>query len=271
MSARRAPSRLVLLGHPISHSLSPAFQGAALRAAGIPLAYEALDVAPETLNDVLKTATAQGWAGNVTIPHKRAVFLVCKRHTDVAEQAGAVNTFWVQDGELWGDNTDVAGFDAAARALGARLVEARVTLLGAGGAAAAVCVATSRWPGATVQLIARRPEEARRLASAFAHVTPATALTTALHECTLLVNATPIGLRDDVTPCDVAALPADAAVMDLVYRRDETLLVRNARRRGLLACDGSEMLLRQGAVAFERWFGRVPALDIMRAALHAAR
>ena len=271
MNARRSPTRLVLLGHPVSHSLSPVFQGAALRASGIPLAYEALDVAPEGLGAVLTTAAAQGWAGNVTIPHKRAVFLTCQRHTDVASQAGAVNTFWVQDGEFWGDNTDVAGFDAAARALGARLVDSRVTLLGAGGAAAAVCVATGRWPGATVQLIARRPDEARRLASAFAHVTHVPDLSTALHGCTLLVNATPIGLQDDVTPCEVADLAADTAVMDLVYRRGETALVRNARTRGLLACDGSEMLLRQGALAFERWFGLVPSLDIMRAALQAAR
>ncbi|MBL8961867.1 MAG: shikimate dehydrogenase [Gemmatimonadetes bacterium] len=268
---KRAPTRLVLLGHPVRHSLSPVFQGAALRAAGIPLAYEALDVAPEALGEALALAATQGWAGNVTIPHKRAVFLACARHTDVATQACAVNTFWMEDGALWGDNTDVAGFDAAARALGARLVDSRIALLGAGGAAAAVCVAAGRWPGATVRLLARRPDEARRLASAFPHVTPVTDLSAALHGCTLLVNATPIGLHDDVTPCDVSGLSADAAVMDLVYRRGETALVRGARARGLLACDGSEMLLRQGALAFERWFGLVPSLDIMRAALHAAR
>src|SRR5690606_7167812 len=87
------PGRLVLLGHPVAHSLSPRFQNAALTAAGIPLVYEAIDVAPELLDETLRVLVASQAAGNVTIPHKEAVYALCTRRTPVADRVGAVNTF----------------------------------------------------------------------------------------------------------------------------------------------------------------------------------
>ena len=270
MTSGARPRRLVLLGHPVAHSLSPVFQGAALRAAGLDVHYERLDVAPPQLQTVLAALVAEGVAGNVTIPHKRAVWSAYAHRTAGATRAGAVNTFWVHDGSLHGDNTDVAGFDRAIRALGASTTGARVVLIGAGGAAAAVCVATEAWEGARVSVVARRPDQARRLASVFAHV-EVTESAEAVSDCTLLVNTTPIGMGDDMMPCDPARVAPDAAVMDLVYRRGETALVRAARAAGRVAADGREMLLQQGALAFERWFGIPPDLDVMRAALDGVR
>jgi shikimate dehydrogenase len=142
---RRLPGRLLLLGHPVAHSLSPRFQNAALRAAGIPLVYEALDVAPPDLPDLLRSLGQIGAAGNVTVPHKASVAAHCDELTPVAERAGAVNTFWFERGRLFGDNTDVAGFDAAADELrgdSRQSPTADVGLLGAGGAAAAASAAT---------------------------------------------------------------------------------------------------------------------------------
>lgn len=265
------PSRVVLLGHPIDHSRSPIFQNAALRAAGIPLQYEALDVAPETLTTTLHELKAQGVAGNVTIPHKQAVAQACDRTTPIAARTGAVNTFWVDGGLLWGDNTDVAGFDAAAVALGTRRQQARLLCIGAGGAAAAVCGAASQWPGARVILRARSQQRATRLAARFpGTVELAPDGVAAFAAVTLVVNATPLGLHGEVMPCDVGEIPRDADVMDLVYRRDATPWVRVARAAGHRAVDGREMLLHQGALAFERWFGIAPDLGVMRQALEAA-
>src|SRR5512133_543870 len=113
----RLPGRLVLLGHPVSHSLSPRFQNAALRAAGIPLRYEALDVAPDALAATLSELAGQHACGNVTIPHKEGVAALCVRRSALAQRCGAVNTFWHEDGDLVGDNTDVGGVDAVAQAL----------------------------------------------------------------------------------------------------------------------------------------------------------
>jgi shikimate dehydrogenase len=265
------PGRLVLLGHPVGHSLSPAFQNAALAAAGIALGYEALNVAPDDLPAVLGHLRAIGGAGNVTIPYKAAAFAACDEVTEVARRAGAVNTFWARDGRLHGDNTDVAGFDAAVASLGTTRSGATVALLGAGGAAAAVCAAVQDWPHARVRIAARTPARARALAARFPGSTEvARSPDAAVAGATLVVNATPVGLHDDAVPIDPSALPRDADVMDLVYRPGETALVRAARARGLRAMDGREMLLRQGALAFQRWFGREPDLSVMRAALERA-
>jgi shikimate dehydrogenase len=242
-------------------------QGAALRAAGIPLQYEAMDVPPSEISQTLETLVRERAAGNVTIPHKAAVYAACVRRTEVAEQAGAVNTFWVEPGGLCGDNTDVAGFDRAVESLGIPRAMQRVALLGAGGAASAVCVATRAWPRTSVFVVARRQEAGAQLAARFPHVTATSDPSEVLAQCTLLVNATPVGIHEDMTPCDLRLLRSDAAVMDLAYGPNGTALVRGARERGHRASDGREMLLWQGAFAFNRWFGIMPDIDVMRSAL----
>jgi len=263
------PGRLVLLGHPVSHSLSPRFQNAALRAAGIPLVYEALDVAPHALADTLAGLAIVGASGNVTIPHKEAVAARCRRRTALADRCAAVNTFWHENGALVGDNTDVGGVDAIALALlGAARSSARVALLGAGGSAAAVLAAAERWGSARVRLYNRNVERAHTLASRFgAAVEVVESIERALADATLVVNATPLGLRDDELPVAIEAIPSGAAVFDLVYRTGETAWVRAAREGGHRSADGEGMLVEQGALSFERWFGIEPDRNAMWAAL----
>jgi len=266
---RTHPGRVVLLGHPVSHSLSPVFQNAALRAAKIPLKYETLDVAPSELRSVLRELRESKAAGNVTIPHKTAVHASCDKISDVADRVGAVNTFWFEAGELYCDNTDVAGFDAAVRALlGGDPVNARVVLLGSGGAAAAVLAAAESWQNARVAIVARNHEKARKLARRFRDVAGVeTSLQKALAGATLVVNATPVGQHDDEEPVDVGMIEPTAAVFDLVYRRGGTPWVKSARKKGCRAADGLPMLLEQGALSFQRWFGIEPDREAMRQAL----
>jgi shikimate dehydrogenase len=250
------PSRLVLLGHPLGHTLSPRIHGAALRSAGVDLEYRAVDVPPDALDATLDALIVERAAGNVTIPHKGAVARRCTRLTEVARRAGAVNTFWCEGDALAGDNTDVGGFDENVRALlGATPSDERVALIGAGGAAAGVLAAIERWPGASVRLWARTPARGASLAERFPIVAARDTLDDALAGATLVVNATPIGLRDDTHPAPLDALPADAAVLDLVYRPGETAWVRAARARGHRASDGLPMLIEQAALALERWLG----------------
>jgi shikimate dehydrogenase len=264
------PDRLVLLGHPVAHSISPRFQNAALRAAGIPLRYEAVDVAPEQLDEVLADLARQNAAGNVTIPHKEAVAARCARLSDVAARCGAVNTFWHERGALVGDNTDVGGLDMVVRALlGSSSSGVRIALIGAGGSAAALLCAAEGWPTARVRVYNRHMPRAEQLVARFPLIASvATSLEDALHGATLVVNATPIGMRDDEHPVPVAALPSGAAVFDLVYRAHETAWVRAAREAGHRAADGEGMLVEQGALAFERWFGVPPDRNAMWKAMH---
>jgi len=164
----KRPGRLVLLGHPVGHSLSPVFQSAALKAAKIPLVYEALDVTGRELRRVIRGLRDSNAAGNVTIPHKIAVHDLCDELTDLAAKVGAVNTFWMESGKLHGDNTDVGGFEAAALALlGGETDRARIVVLGAGGAAAAVLAAAEEWSDAQVTVVARNNERAACACSTF--------------------------------------------------------------------------------------------------------
>lgn len=263
------PGRLVLLGDPVSHSLSPIFQNAALKAAGIPLTYEALEVREPKLRSVLRELKKISAAGNVTIPHKIDMHDRCDELTDLAMRAGAVNTFWFESGRLHGDNTDVGGFDAAARALlGGETTAARIALLGAGGAAAAVLAAAEAWPGATVSIVARNAARADSLAHRFPDVARIErSVKRALAHATLIVNATPLGQQNDEQPIDVSKISRSTAVMDLVYRRGGTPWVRAARERGNRAADGLTMLLEQGALSFQRWFGIDPDREAMRQSL----
>lgn len=259
------PGRLVLLGHPVSHSLSPRFQNAALRAANIPLVYETMDVAPHALREVVAALRDQNASGNVTIPHKEAFARCCTRLSALAERCAAANTFWHEDGALVGDNTDVGGVDAIAHALlGDARATARIALIGAGGSASAVLAAAERWGAARVRLYNRSMDRARSLGERFgAMVEVVDSVERALDGATLVVNATPIGLRDDEHPVAVEQIPRGAAVFDLAYRTGETSWVRAARQDGHRAADGEGMLIEQGALAFQRWFGIEPDRDAM--------
>lgn len=268
------PERLVLLGHPLGHSLSPVFQNAALHAAAIPLVYEPLDTPRSALDDTIAALRRARAAGNVTTPYKESMLARCDRLTEVARAVGAVNTFWTApDGALVGDNTDVEGFQAAAeQLLGPPPAGAIVALLGAGGAAAAILHALERWPAARVRVYARTTDRAQTLVKRF--MVPASLARSAeeaVDGATLLVNATPVGFKEETMPVRPDAIPNGCAVLDLVYRAGETPLVRAAKARGLRAMDGMIMLVEQGALAFERWFGMAADRGAMWASLQARR
>ena len=253
----------MLLGHPVAHSLSPTFQNAALRFERLPLTYEAVDVPAERLASEVMALRAAYGAGNATIPHKVALRQLCDRVTPLANRVGAVNTFWVENELLYGDNTDVGGFDNAVRRIVQPWRGMRVALIGAGGAAAAVAAATEQWPDTSLLLWNRSPMRASVLAQHFAHARTITTLADAVRDADLVVNATSVGLTDNALPFDLALLRRDTVVFDLVYRSGETQLVRAARAAGHAAADGLGMLIEQGALAFERWFGFAPDREIM--------
>ena len=259
------PGRLVLLGHPVAHSLSPVFQNAALAAAGLPLQYELLDVAPADLKSMMGLLADARAAGNVTIPHKESVYAWCARRTPLAQRVGAVNTFWTEEGGIVGDNTDVGGFSfAVERLLGARPQGLRVGMLGAGGAAAAVCAAVEQWPDSRVFVHARTRDRAEQLVARFPDVASVVdSEMHTVHGMDLLVNGTPLGLDGALMPIAPGSIPDTTAVLDLTYRRGRTPFVKACRARGLRADDGLPMLVEQGALAFERWFGAAPDREAM--------
>ncbi len=278
--------RYGIIGHPIAHSRSPAMQNAAFHALKIPATYAAWDVPPRGLRRWLATAPQRGVCGfNVTVPHKERVaeWLGASALSREARLIGAVNTVVKRGGRWTGHNTDAHGFlTALQRDLGWRPRGRRAVVLGAGGAARAVCIALVQAGASQVVIANRTRERAQALARWMRQCLPDAPIVTigwsaevigcALRTADLLVNATSVGLHaGHRLPVNAGALHRGLVVYDLVYGRSPTRLVAHARRRGLVASDGLGMLLYQGARAFALWTRRRAPLAVMRRGLQTKR
>jgi shikimate dehydrogenase len=265
-----ASTRLLgVIGDPVAHSLSPAMHNAAIRALGLDAVYVGLRAPAGALPALLAAFAAVGGAGNVTVPHKEAAERCVTRKTELCSRVGACNTFWTEDGELVGDNTDVAGILACLAQLGADAGD--WLLVGTGGAARAAAVAAAE-ARAHLHVLSRDAGRARAFAEwAQGRGVRAEPARGAL-EPRVAINATPLGLREtDPLPLDPTRARRLTAALDLVYAPGETRWVRTLRAAGVPAQDGREMLVRQGAAAFGRFFpGQAPPIDIMRSAVSRA-
>ena len=262
---------LTVIGDPVAHSLSPAMHNAACRALGLDAVYIALQVPPASLPAVLAMQAAIGGAGNVTVPHKEAVERSVTRKTDVCARVGACNTFWTEDGGLVGDNTDVFGVAAALDKIGAARHGERWLVVGTGGSARATAV-TAVDRGAKLFVRSRDASRATAFAEWATRIGVATTVANGPIEVDVAINATPLGLAGhDPLPIDVNHIPGVQRALDLVYAPGETRWVHALRERGIEATDGREMLVQQGAAAFERFFpGSDAPTEVMRAAVQRA-
>jgi shikimate dehydrogenase len=254
-----------VIGHPIRHSRSPLIHGHWLRHYDIPGDYARIDVLPETLASFILGLESAGLAGcNCTLPHKEAVLKLCHVVTPAAATIGAVNTIWLQDGRIHGDNTDVTGFAASLDQEAPRWRDrrGRAMVLGAGGAARAILEALILAGFEEIFIVNRTIDRASALAAAFgARVFPLAPerMDAMLPGIDLLVNTTSLGMAGQPdNPVETALLPDHATVSDIVYVPLETPLVRAARARGLAALGGLGMLLHQAVPGFEHWFGLRP-------------
>ncbi|MER9653251.1 shikimate dehydrogenase [Mesorhizobium sp. M0152] len=271
-----ATKKAFVTGHPIKHSRSPRIHGYWLAKHGIDGSYQAIDVAPRDFAAFLKTLQANGYrGGNVTIPHKEAAFALVERRDQAAQEIGAVNTLWLEDGTLWGGNTDGHGFAANLddHAPGWES-KGPAVVLGAGGASRAVVHALKQRGVADIRIVNRTLARAQELRDRFgagvsAHDMAATG--ELLADAALLVNTTAIGMHgNEGLAADPALLPAHAIVTDIVYVPLETPLLAAARERGLKTVDGLGMLLNQAVPGFEHWFGIRPQVTAeLRALIEA--
>jgi shikimate dehydrogenase len=260
-----------LTGYPLGHSISPALHRAALDAAGLQGDYHLYEIPPlpageAALVSLLQTLRRGDQHGlNVTIPHKQSLLPFLDDTTPAAQQIGAINVVYRKDERLIGDNTDAAGFlKDLERFLSEenRPTRGRALVLGAGGSARAVVYAlhAADW---MVTVAARRIEQAQTLADEIgpesiqcAHLDLSGIQTAG--EIELLVNTTPVGMQPHTAASpwpENLALPAGAAIYDLVYNPSHTKLIQAAAAAGLPACSGLGMLIEQAALSFERWTG----------------
>jgi len=271
-----ATKKAFVTGHPIKHSRSPKIHGHWLAQHGIDGSYEAIDVAPQDFAEFIAALQANGFrGGNVTIPHKEAAFALVHRRDQAAEEIGAVNTLWFEDGLLWGGNTDGHGFAANLDDYAPGWANTGpAVVLGAGGASRAVIQALKQRGVGDIRIVNRTLVRAQELRDRFgagvsAHGTAETH--ELLADAGLLVNTTALGMvGNEGLAADPALLPDHAIVTDLVYVPLETPLLAAARARGLKTVDGLGMLLNQAVPGFEHWFGIRPQVTAELRALIVA-
>jgi len=273
--------RVVLIGHPVAHSLSGAMQQAAFDELGIDAKYESWDRAPIALADAIIELRGDDFLGaNVTIPHKERVVPMVERLTEEAAATGAVNTLTREGKRLIGHNTDVAGFKVALdKLVGRQKMPRQAVVLGAGGGARAVVYGLIRDGFTRIIVFNRHLHRAEGLVKHFgrsaAHMElrampwHESIIESELAKTKLLVNATSIGLTSDVSPVPAEMLHDELLVLDLIYSR--TKLLREASAAGATVADGELMLLHQGAAAFTLWTGQPAPLGLMQAKLAEAR
>jgi len=266
-----------LIGDPVEHTMSPAMHNAAFARMGLDFVYVPFRVKPEDLTQAVAGMKAFNIRGlNVTIPHKVAIIPLLDELDPLAERIGAVNTVVNDGGVLQGFNTDAIGFLEALMQRGVEPKGKKVVVLGAGGAGrAASFVLAER--GAQLLILNRRQELgwaeelAEQLTQAFGKEVRAMELTDgnlaqALEGAYILVNATSVGMtpNTDETPGGADMLKPSLVVFDVVYNPVKTKLMRQAEQIGAQTISGLEMLVWQGALAFELWTGAKPPIELMR-------
>jgi shikimate dehydrogenase len=273
--------RVVLIGHPVAHSLSGAMQQAAFDAAGIDATYELWDRPPIELAESIAQLRGDEFLGaNLTIPHKERVVPLVDRLTEEAHATGAVNTLTREAKRLVGHNTDVVGFRTALdKLVGKQKMPKQAVVLGAGGGARAVIFGLITEGFQRVIVFNRHLHRGEGMVKHFARSAAhmelrampwhQSIIEAELSKSKVLVNATSIGLVADETPIPGEIIPPELLVLDLIYSK--TRLLRDAEAAGCTVMDGELMLLHQGAAAFTLWTGQPAPLDVMQSKLAEAR
>ncbi len=278
---------LGIIGDPVEHSMSPDMHNRAIAELGLDYVYVPFPVKPDNLGAAMAGFAAIGVVGlNATIPHKQAVMSYLDVITPEAQAIGAVNTIWRSDRGWEGTNTDVTGFLAPLRDRAAsnpaiqRCFDRPLVLLGHGGAARAVVAGASQLGCPLVHVVGRTPEKVEAFVRSWDNSPIAvnlkghsfSELGTLLPEAGIIVNATPIGMHPQISQSPLSdavavRISSDAIAYDLIYTPSPTFFLHQAQRQGAIAIDGLEMLVRQGAAAFEIWVGQAPPIETMRQAL----
>lgn len=259
-------TRAFVIGYPIGHSRSPLIHGYWLKKAGLEGSYQPVEVSPADLPSfvaALKDGSSGFVGGNVTIPHKEALLDLVDDVDDIAQQIGAANTLWLDQGQVKATNTDSYGFtgNLDAEAPGWDTGKTAV-VFGAGGASRAIIHALLSRGFEQVHIVNRTKARAQALADAFGARVAAHGserLQDLVKGADLFVNTTSLGMGGTEVPdIDFTVMAQNALVTDIVYIPLETPILAMANRQGLRTVDGLGMLLHQAVPGFARWFGVTP-------------
>lgn len=260
-----------LLGHPVGHSKSPLMHNAAMKQEGLDMVYLAFDVEPCNVKKAIEGLKALNYSGvNVTIPHKESVMEHLDGLSEEAKYIGAVNTIINRNGKLIGDNTDGRGFMQSLKNESFDVVDKKVLLIGAGGAAKAVATKLLLEGVSSIgiseidktkgmQLVDHLNSLGKGRKALFVEELKKNAI-----ESNLIINCTPVGMKEsDPLLLTEKEMNSEQLVFDLIYNPSKTKLLQEAEKKGAKILNGLGMLVYQGALSFEMWTGVYPDTDIM--------
>ena len=275
--------KLGIIGYPLGHSLSKVMHEAVMKELGMDGVYEIMETHPEDLIQQVKEIKRHGYTGfNVTIPFKVPMTMMIDEFDEFSNLAGCVNTVKVlEDRTLKGYNTDIYGFKAAILDEQQKLIRGKkAAIIGTGGAARAAAIGLCDIGVKEIDFYTRNIVNASPMVNFLREQFPEVTFTSKqvqqmrdFSDVVILVNASPVGMRGqsmDLTPVDADVLKTmrfGAIVYDIIYNPRKTILLQNAAALGLQTIDGCEMLIHQGAKAFEIWTGKKPNISTMKIAL----
>ncbi|MEW6060989.1 MAG: shikimate dehydrogenase [Bacteroidota bacterium] len=272
---------LGIIGHRLSHTLSPVMHTTAFKSLHLNYTYGVMDVIPDMLPNLIASLRTMNFRGaNVTVPYKQAVISLIDEVTEDASVIGAVNTIVNNGGRLTGYNTDVDGIVLSLKPYENKITKSNVVIFGAGGAARATVYALAKYVvPATITLLNRTAEHAQAIANDFNRRFPSTefrflndakSVRTAIEDATLIINTTSLGMKPNINTHPLplhATLHSRQIVFDVVYNPIQTALLQIAENAGATIINGVEMLLGQGATAFQLFTGTPFPTDIAREAV----
>ncbi|HMG38069.1 MAG TPA: shikimate dehydrogenase [Nitrososphaeraceae archaeon] len=264
-----------IIGDPIDHSLSPAIHNAAFSSLGLNCSYISFRVQEGQLKNSLDSLRAINIGGfNVTMPHKVRILEYVDQYDKTVELVGAANTVKNEDGKFCAYNTDVLGFIKPLRQRGIDFSGFEVTILGAGGAARAVAVALASERGiANINIFNRNTNRSKELANLLkklglkSSIVSSDNIQNIASKSNLIINTTPLGMKDEQSLIKSSSIRKDAIVYDIVYKPINTNLLESARTAGAKVVYGYEMLLEQAIASFKIWFQRDPPIEPMKKVL----
>jgi shikimate dehydrogenase len=266
-----------IIGDPVEHSLSPVMHNAAFKELELNLVYVAFAVTRSELKEAISGAKIFGFRGlNVTMPHKNAVIKYLDETDSMAKSIGAVNTILNDRGRFVGFNTDGVGALRALKENGVSSEGKKLLLLGAGGAGKAIAFQATQEVEELV-IVNRTLEKAEKLAETLrkkfdkkvrGRAYSSAVLKEEMKDTDVLVNATSVGMHPDVHESLVpkSLLKPDLCVMDIIYSPLKTKLVKDAEAAGAKVVSGLDMLIYQGAIAFEIWTNKSAPVEVMKRA-----
>lgn len=270
-----------LLGSPVAHSISPMMHNEAFRHLNLDYVYLAFDVTPQNLKvavNGLKVLNVRGF--NVTMPHKNQICEYMSKLTPISEMIGAVNTVINDNGVLTGHTTDGIGYMKAIEDAGHQIIDKKMTLLGAGGSATAICAQAALDGVSEIDIFKRKNaswNQTQLLVDTINKNTnckvslydfsDASMLKNSIRESYILTNATSVGMEPNIESSpitDESMFHPDLVVSDIIYHPKETQLLKLAKRNGCSTCNGLYMLLYQGAASFKLWTGQEMPVSLIK-------